>query len=276
MNPRKVNGAFLAAELQGTGGLPAVKGHPFIEVKNFVKIYGEGPAAVQALGGVSLEVREGEFVSIMGPSGSGKSTFMHLLGCLDRPTSGSYRLAGTEVSGLSRDQLARIRNQQIGFVFQSFNLLPRTSALENVELPMLYCGIPREKRVGRARELLERVGLGDRIDHRSNELSGGQQQRVAIARAMAIGAPLLMADEPTGNLDSASSVEIMTLFRSLNRDQGITVIVVTHATDVAAWSNRIVGFRDGRVVEDRPAAEAIPAELRAVTRLAASQKRVQP
>ncbi len=230
---------------------------PLIEVRNITKVYGEGPSAVEALRGVSLSIFSGEFVAIMGPSGSGKSTLMHLLGCLDRPTSGSYRLAGQEVSGLTRDQLAAIRSRQIGFVFQSFNLLSRTSALENAELPMLYAGLSREERDRRAREILLKVGLGARLDHRPNELSGGQQQRVAIARAMVNGAPLLMADEPTGNLDSASSVEIMTLFRELNQEAGITVVLVTHATDVAAWSERIVTFRDGLIIDDRPSREVL-------------------
>jgi putative ABC transport system ATP-binding protein len=226
-----------------------------IEVRDLTKIYGEGPSSVRALAGVSLTVRKEEFLAIMGPSGSGKSTFMHLLGCLDKPTSGSYRLNGQEVSGLARDQLALARGREIGFVFQSFNLLARTSALENVELPMLYAGAGRVERERKAREILEKVGLGARLHHKPNELSGGQQQRVAIARALANGAPLLMADEPTGNLDSASSVEIMNLFRHLNQDSGITVILVTHSTDVAAWSKRVVTFRDGLVIDDRPAAE---------------------
>ena len=235
---------------------------PLIDVRDLTKVYGEGATAIRALRGVSLLVRHGEFVAIMGPSGSGKSTFMHLLGCLDRPTSGSYRLAGREVSRLSRDELALVRNRQIGFVFQSFNLLARTTAQENVELPLLYAGVPRDTRVARARDLLGQVGLGDRLGHRPSELSGGQQQRVAIARGLANGAPLLMADEPTGNLDSASSAEIMTLFRHLNRDQGITVVVVTHDMDIAAWSERVVTFKDGLIVDDRPAAEAVPPAVR--------------
>jgi putative ABC transport system ATP-binding protein len=235
---------------------------PIIEVRDLTKVYGEGSTEVQALRGVSLSIRKGEFVAIMGPSGSGKSTFMHLLGCLDRPTSGSYRLDGMEVSRLSRDQLAAIRNTRIGFVFQSFNLLARTTALENVELPLVYAGVGRDERLRRSRALLETVGLGDRLDHRPSELSGGQQQRVAIARALANGAPLLMADEPTGNLDSKSSSEIMTLFRHLNRDQGISIIVVTHDTGVAAWSKRVVTFKDGLVVNDRPADEVIPEAAR--------------
>jgi putative ABC transport system ATP-binding protein len=243
-------GSAVAAQSKtAPAGVP--HGSPLIEVRDLTKVYGEGESMVYALRGVNLSVFLGEFVAIMGPSGSGKSTFMHLLGCLDRPTSGSYRLAGREVSGLSRDELAAIRSRQIGFVFQSFNLLARTTALENVELPMLYAGIPQKARDERARSLLQQVGLGNRMDHRPNELSGGQQQRVAIARALANGAPFLMADEPTGNLDSASSVEIMTLFRHLNQDSGITVIVVTHAPDVASWSERVVTFRDGLIIDDQ-------------------------
>ncbi len=235
---------------------------PFIAVNSLAKTYGEGPSAVEALRGVDFTLGQGESIAVMGPSGSGKSTFLHLLGCLDRPTSGSYRLEGMEVAGLSRDQLAAVRCRKIGFVFQSFNLLARTSALENVELPMLYAGISAAERDRRAKELLEQVGLSARLHHRPNELSGGQQQRVAIARALANGAPLLMADEPTGNLDSASSEEIMTLFRRLNRDQGLTVMVVTHAADIAAWSNRIVSFRDGRITDDRPTTQVLPEAVR--------------
>jgi putative ABC transport system ATP-binding protein len=245
----------------GRGGSPA---DPLIDVRDLTKVYGEGSTEVRALRGVSLSIQHGEFVAIMGPSGSGKSTFMHLLGCLDRPTSGTYRLGGVEVSRLSRDQLATIRNARIGFVFQSFNLLARTTALENVELPMLYAGVGRDERIRRARTILDTVGLGDRLDHRPSELSGGQQQRVAIARALANGAPLLMADEPTGNLDSKSSGEIMTLFRQLNRDQGITVVVVTHDPGIAAWSRRVVTFKDGLVVDDRAVAKVIPDAARIV------------
>ena len=227
-----------------------MSGEALIAIENLVKVYGEEPFAVRALAGVSLSIFPGEFVAIMGPSGSGKSTLMHLLGCLDRPTSGSYRLNGIEVSKMSRDELALVRNQQIGFVFQSFNLLPRTTAQENVELPLLYGGKPQAFRAQRAQELLAQVGLGNRLTHRPNELSGGQKQRVAIARALANDAPLLMADEPTGNLDTASSEEIMSLFRRLNRDKGITVVVVTHSDEIAAWTDRVVVFRDGLLVSD--------------------------
>ena len=226
---------------------------PLIEVTDLTKVYGEGPAAVQALKGVSLSVHRGEFVAIMGPSGSGKSTFMHLLGCLDHPTAGSYRLDGQEVAGLSRDQLAAVRGRQIGFVFQSFNLLSRTSARENVELPMLYAGMAREARDERARAILEQVGLAERMEHRPNELSGGQQQRVAIARALANDAPLLMADEPTGNLDSASARGVMDLLRQIHRDRGMTVILVTHDAHVAATASRTLAMLDGLIVSDTAA-----------------------
>jgi putative ABC transport system ATP-binding protein len=210
-----------------------------IEVKDLAKVYGEGASTVKALGGVTITIERGEFVTITGSSGSGKSTLMHLLGCLDKPTSGSYKLSGQEVSSLSKDQLADVRGRQIGFVFQSFNLLARTSALENVQLPMVYAGVGRMERDKKAREILFKVGLGDRMNHKPNELSGGQQQRVAIARALVNGAPLIMADEPTGNLDSASSIEIMTLFRDLNADNNITIILVTHAVS----GQRIGGHR---------------------------------
>jgi len=221
-----------------------------IEVKDLTKVYGEGASVVRALAGVTLTIEQGEFVTITGSSGSGKSTLMHLLGCLDTPTSGSYKLSGQEVSTLSKDQLADARGKLIGFVFQSFNLLPRTSALENVQLPMVYAGTGRWEREKKAREILQKVGLGDRMNHKPNELSGGQQQRVAIARALVNGAPLIMADEPTGNLDSASSIEIMSLFRDLNTNNRITIILVTHATDVATWAKRIVSFKDGLIIDD--------------------------
>jgi len=224
-----------------------------IETHHLSRIYELGDSTVHALDDVSLTVAHGEFLAIMGPSGSGKSTFMNVIGCLDVPTGGQYLLDGADIGRRGRDELAELRNKKIGFVFQGFNLLPRTSALENVELPMLYDGCsPRERRA-RAMDALKAMGLEGREHHHPNQLSGGQQQRVAIARALVNRAPLILADEPTGNLDTHSSVEIMELVVKLNRESGITIILVTHEADIAAFSRRIVKFRDGRVVSDEPA-----------------------
>ncbi|MDD5100936.1 MAG: ABC transporter ATP-binding protein [Syntrophales bacterium] len=223
-----------------------------IETRNLTKVYELGEGTVRALDGVSLSVDHGEFVAIMGPSGSGKSTFMNLIGCLDVPTGGQYLLDGMDVSDRDRDELAEIRNKKIGFVFQGFNLLPRTTALENVELPMLYDGCAPGERRQRAREALRTMGLEGRELHHPKQLSGGQQQRVAIARALVNRAPLILADEPTGNLDTRSSVEIMELIVRLNQESGITVILVTHEADIADFSRRIIRFRDGCVVSDEP------------------------
>jgi putative ABC transport system ATP-binding protein len=233
-----------------------------IEARSLVKTYRMGDQVVQALNDVSLDIAEGEFVAIMGASGSGKSTLMNILGCLDRPTSGTLRLAGEEVEALDGDALASIRNRRIGFVFQQFNLLPRTSALDNVELPMVYAGIKPAERRTRALAALQRVGLGERAMHTPAELSGGQQQRVAIARALVNQPSLILADEPTGALDTQTSEDIMRLLAELNA-QGMTIVMVTHEADIALWAGRRIVFRDGRIVEDRRqvprAAAAVPA-----------------
>jgi putative ABC transport system ATP-binding protein len=232
-----------------------------IETRELKKDYQLGDSVVHALAGVTLDVDQGEFVAIMGPSGSGKSTFMNMIGCLDRPTAGDYRLAGEDVARMDADALAAVRNRRIGFVFQQFNLLARTSALENVELPLMYANVPIEERHRRAHEKLEQVGLGARADHQPSQLSGGQQQRVAIARALVNDPSLILADEPTGALDSRTSLEIMALLQQLN-GAGMTIIVVTHENDVAAFAARVVHFRDGKVVSDhRQAPRSAVAEL---------------
>lgn len=222
-----------------------------LETHHLVKEYVTGENSVFALNDVSISIEEGEFVAIMGQSGSGKSTFMNLIGCLDIPTSGEYFLGGAKVSDMDGDALALIRNQQIGFVFQQFNLLPRTSALENVELPLLYAGVPAEERKERAMARLEEVGLGGRVGHTPAELSGGQQQRVAIARGLVNNPSLILADEPTGALDSRTSIEIMALMQKLS-SEGMTIVIVTHEPEIAAFADRIITFRDGRVLSDVP------------------------
>ena len=228
----------------------AASGKPVIRLENVSKVYDLGEIQVQALRGVSLEVREGEFVAVMGPSGSGKSTVMNILGCLDRPTRGHYYLDGVDVSGMSKTDLARIRNRKLGFVFQQFNLLSRTSALENVELPTVYAGISPEERTKRAMESLTRVGLADRAGHHPSQLSGGQQQRVAIARGLVNRPSILLADEPTGNLDSRTSVEIMDILQTLNNEQGLTIVLVTHESDIARYAKRTLEFLDGKLRRD--------------------------
>ena len=221
-----------------------------IEAQGITKVYSLGDINVNALSGVSLTIKKGGFAAVMGPSGSGKSTFMNILGCLDKPTNGKYLLEDIDIGNLERDELAGIRNKKIGFIFQRFNLLPRASAIENVELPMLYGGISVKERRQRAMAVLKGVGLEGREDHHPNQLSGGQQQRVAIARALVNDAPIILADEPTGNLDSKTSAEIMELFVKLNTESNITIILVTHENDIAAYSRRIIKFLDGRIIAD--------------------------
>lgn len=228
---------------------PSHNQHPLIAVRNLRKVYRMGEFDVHALRGITLNIHEGEFVAIMGASGSGKSTFMNILGCLDIPTSGEYLLEGVPVAQMSRTEQAHIRSRKIGFVFQGFNLLSRTSAIENVELPLMYQGITAKERHERAMEALKAVGLEKRFDHKPNELSGGQQQRVAIARALATHPSMILADEPTGNLDSKTSIEIMAIFQRLN-DNGITIALVTHETDIAQYAKRNIVFRDGHIIRD--------------------------
>jgi putative ABC transport system ATP-binding protein len=230
-------------------GMPAAS-QPVLELSRVTKVYGRGEAQVRALRGIDLVIRSAEFVSVMGASGGGKSTCMNILGCLDTPTSGTYKFLGSPVGPMTADQRALLRRNYLGFVFQGFNLLSRTSALENVELPMIYRGLPAEERHARARQALKEVGLSGRESHVPSELSGGQQQRVAIARAIVTQPRVLFADEPTGNLDTATSTEIMKLLTKLNEDRGITIVMVTHEPDIAAWTRRIVRFRDGEIASD--------------------------
>lgn len=237
----------------------AARSRPVIRLENIFKTYDLGEVQVQALRGVSLEVREGEFVAVMGPSGSGKSTIMNILGCLDRPTKGRYFLDGVDVSGMSKTELAHIRNRKLGFVFQQFNLLSRTSALENVELPTVYAGVSPDERAKRAMEALTRVGLASRAGHHPSQLSGGQQQRVAIARGLVNRPAILLADEPTGNLDSRTSVEIMEILQTLNDEEGLTIVLVTHEPDIAQFSKRTLVFRDGKLMRDSPVQDRLVA-----------------
>jgi putative ABC transport system ATP-binding protein len=247
---------IVASELSRTN--PTSK--PVIRLENVFKTYDLGEIQVQALRGVSLEISEGEFVAVMGPSGSGKSTIMNILGCLDRPTKGRYFLDGVDVSGMSKTELARIRNRKLGFVFQQFNLLSRTSALENVELPTVYAGISPDERAKRAMEALTRVGLAERAGHHPSQLSGGQQQRVAIARGLVNRPSILLADEPTGNLDSRTSVEIMDILQTLNNEQGLTIVLVTHEPDIAQYARRNLLFRDGKLKRDIMVQERLVAQ----------------
>lgn len=234
-----------------------------ITVKDLDKVYKNGTIAVQALKNVNLEVNEGEFVAVTGPSGSGKSTFMNIIGCLDRASAGLYILDNEKIEDLSDNELAEIRNRKIGFVFQSFNLLPRTSALKNVELPMMYAGVGGRERRERALEALKRVGLEDRVEHKPNELSGGQKQRVAIARALVNNPAIILADEPTGNLDSKSTEEVMELFKKLN-DEGVTIIIVTHEQEIAEETKRIITFRDGEIIFDKTKEQRLKETIKSI------------
>jgi putative ABC transport system ATP-binding protein len=253
---------------------PPDPSQPVIRIRDLYRIYRMGGSEVRALDGISLEVSRGEFIAVMGPSGSGKSTLMNIVGCLDRPTAGSYVLDGVEISNLDRDRRAEIRNDKIGFVFQSFNLLARTNALENVELPLLYsskANLSDAERRARARRCLERVGLAERWDHTSAQLSGGQQQRVAIARSLVNDPAILLADEPTGNLDSRTSEEVMAIFQALN-DEGRTVVLITHDTEIAEYAQRVVAFRDGKIISDR----AVATRRRAIAAAALEQSEAHP
>ena len=246
-----------AADLKEATERPASPGEvqPVIQVSNLHKYYDTGTVRVHALRGISVEIHRGEFVAIMGASGSGKSTFMNIVGCLDKPSEGTYFLEGTDVSQLSRIELARLRNEKLGFVFQAFNLLSRTTAMENVELPLIYAGVRAKERHRRSLEALARVGLAERADHIPSQLSGGQQQRVAIARSLVNHPSFLLADEPTGNLDSRTSVEIMQVVQELNEKEKLTIILVTHEYDIAEYARRTITFRDGRIVKDQPVAK---------------------
>ena len=256
MTATKTQGSAMNSEIlkaADIGDSPGkANGAAVIQVGNLHKVYDMGTTKVHALRGITLEIRRGEFVAIMGASGSGKSTFMNMVGCLDKPSDGKYMLEGTDVSKLSRIELARVRNERVGFVFQGFNLLTRTTAVENVELPLLYAGMRAKERHRRSLESLKKVGLADRAHHIPSQLSGGQQQRVAIARSLVNRPAILLADEPTGNLDSRTSVEIMQVFQELNEQENLTIILVTHEPDIADYSKRVITFRDGHVVRDEP------------------------